>query len=153
NPITPGANIIYAVTVSNLGPTDAHSVSFTDTFPTHTTANSFCQAGNGAKCFASGNTARVYFPTLAAGTSVTIATAATVLDTASNGEILTNAVTVSSPSADPNPANNSASVGTPVVNVGTFEGSAHLLALNTIVSGELVPGFPVRFDINVLNTG
>jgi uncharacterized repeat protein (TIGR01451 family) len=153
NPITPGNNIIYTVVVSNLGPTAARFVSVTDTFPGHTIAQGFCQADNGSRCISMGTAANFYFPTLAAGSRVTLTTIATVLDSAVNGEILTNVVTVSSPSADPNPANNSASVGAPVVSLGPLQGSAHLVASNTIVSGELALGFPVRYDISVLNTG
>ncbi|HEY3268604.1 MAG TPA: choice-of-anchor Q domain-containing protein [Armatimonadota bacterium] len=115
-PLT-GSAVIYTLTVANSGPDAASSVQVTDAFPPILTGASVLNAGGGSV----GGTARtptITFPSLAAGSSASIAIQATVDCAAADGSIITNAASVTTvpppavPTPDPDPGNNAA--GAPI---------------------------------------
>jgi len=102
---SPGGNIVYTITVSNLGPSAAASVVVSDPTPSGLTFVS-----NSGACFTP-------FPcsigNLSAGAQATI-TATFNVPAAYAGSSVTNTASVSSAAIDSNSANDSASVTTPV---------------------------------------
>lgn len=114
---SPGGRISYAITVQNNGPSTATSVTFTDTLPAGTTFFSITQTGGPAFALTSpspGGSGAV------AGSIASFAPGAvstfllTVRATAPAGTPLTNTVTVSSATPDPNPANQGSTTATTV---------------------------------------
>jgi uncharacterized repeat protein (TIGR01451 family) len=114
DPVLPGANLVYTITVTNSGPADATSVNLVDPLPLETTFVSLAEPG-GWTCVtpAVGTNGEVLcsIPTLAPGSAVFTLTVAVGSDVAP-GEIL-NTATVSS-ADDVNEGNNGASASTRV---------------------------------------
>jgi uncharacterized repeat protein (TIGR01451 family) len=107
NPVLTGSNLTYTLTVSNNGPGPAQNVVITDDLPVETAFVSCNVTGSGI-CGGTGNNRTVTFPSLASGTSETIAMAVSVKCPVADGTTITNNATVSSNTADPDSANNSA---------------------------------------------
>jgi len=109
NPVTAGNNITYTQTVTNGGPAAATTVTLTETLPTNTAFVSL--SGAGWTC----TSAAPYTCTiasLAANATATFTFVVTVNATATSGSTITDTASVaSSVTGDPNPANNTASVG------------------------------------------
>ena len=111
NPVVPGGNITYTITVSNTGSSDAQAVLLSDLVPTDTTFVSLAQNSGAAFTLSSPavggtGTASASIATLAAGASATftlvVAVDAGVLD----GTTISNTATVATTTADVNAANN-----------------------------------------------
>jgi uncharacterized repeat protein (TIGR01451 family) len=104
--ITPNTNVTYTLAVSNAGPSDAQAITVTDTIPANTTFVS--ASGSGFSCItpAVGGTGTVTctMPSLAAAANATITVV--VRSSSTFGGTIANTATVSSTTADPNPANN-----------------------------------------------
>jgi len=107
NPVLEGSNLTCAITVTNRGTGNAASVVVTDNLPASVTFVSCASTGNGV-CGGSANNRTVSFSSLPAGASETITLVATVNCPTPNGAVITNAVTVTSSTHDPNAGNNSA---------------------------------------------
>lgn len=109
DPIISVDPLIYTLTVTNAGPTDATNVTIVDTLPASTVFDS--TASSQGICFETNGVVTCNLGTLPAGTStdVTITVFATVMGT------ITNTATVSSDQDDPDLSNNSASEDTFVV--------------------------------------
>jgi uncharacterized repeat protein (TIGR01451 family) len=107
--VFPGNNITYTQTVTNNGPASAAGVTFTETVPANTTFVSV-SAPAGWTC---NNSVTCTDASLAAGTSADIIVVVNVAATVSVATI-TAASSVSATTTDPNLANNSTSVVTPV---------------------------------------
>lgn len=101
-----GGRLIYTVTASNIGNTEAQGVELTDTLPAGVTLRSVTPAG----CV-TGPVIRCSIGTLAPGAQQSYSIAVDVASTATG--VLTNVATISS-SNDENPANNEASASTRV---------------------------------------
>jgi len=109
--VAPGADITYSVTVANSGPSDAASVQLTDTLPANTTFVSGTQlSGPTFSCTypAPGASGIITctIPALASSASAMFSFVFHVAPTATG--TITNTAMVSSTTADPNPANGSA---------------------------------------------
>jgi uncharacterized repeat protein (TIGR01451 family) len=107
NPVAPGGNITYSLTVTNFGPATATAVSITNTMPPSV---SFVSASPGGYVVNGSVVTFTNLGNLGSGgqLSATVVVKATVPDT------LTNNATCSSSVTDPLKANNSASVKTVV---------------------------------------
>jgi uncharacterized repeat protein (TIGR01451 family) len=105
NPVLAGQNLTYILTVTNLGPATASSVTLTDAFPASVT---FVSASPG--CVNLGGNVVCSVGTLASGGSSNF----TVVVTPTVAGLITNTLTVASPTADPNSANNTAASVTTV---------------------------------------
>jgi uncharacterized repeat protein (TIGR01451 family) len=105
---TPGGSIIYTITASNAGPSNAPGATVADTFPASLTATWTCVGAGGGTCTAAGSGNINDTVNLPAGGSVTFTVNATVSPAATG--ILSNTATVTAPGGvtDPTPGNNSA---------------------------------------------
>ncbi len=113
DPVAAGSVVLWTVVISNPGPDIAQNVVVTDTLPSNISSASGT-ISSGGNC--AGRTVLTcpvgpLTPTL----QVTVTIFAFVRVTTTVGTVLTNTATVTSSTADPNPANNSASVTTTVV--------------------------------------
>jgi uncharacterized repeat protein (TIGR01451 family) len=115
-----GLDISYTITVTNPGPSEAVNVGLSDTVPANTTFRSFTQiTGPTFTCTTPtvGGTGAVSctIASLAASTTATFTLVVNVNSTVVEGTTITNTVSVSSTTSDPNPANNSSTVTTQIV--------------------------------------
>ena len=101
----PGRHLTYTLTVTNLGPASASSVTLTDTLPAGV---DFVSASPG--CVNLGGTVVCSVGTLSSGSASNF----TVVVTPTAGGLITNMLTVTSPTFDPEPANNVATIVTTV---------------------------------------
>ncbi|MGO8925643.1 MAG: immunoglobulin domain-containing protein [Limisphaerales bacterium] len=99
NPVLAGQNLTYTLTVTNLGPATAASVTLTDDLPASVT---FVSASPG--CVNLGGNVVCSVGSLASGGGTNF----TVVVTPTAAGLITNTLTVASPTADPNSANNTA---------------------------------------------
>ncbi|MGO8747426.1 MAG: beta strand repeat-containing protein [Thermoguttaceae bacterium] len=120
-----GQNFTYTVTVVNNGPEAATGVALTDTLPAGVTLVS---AGfNQGSCAIAGGTATWTLGNLADGAGATLTLIVT--PTAAAGSTLTDTASVTTTTPEPNLANNTASVVTPLATVTPF------VVTNTNASG------------------
>jgi uncharacterized repeat protein (TIGR01451 family) len=104
--VVAGANAVYTLVVTNLGPSAASAVTVTDQATGATVSSTTTSQG---ACTIVSTTVNCTLGSVAAGSSVTITV---MLKPASQ---TTNQASVSSSAIDPNPANNNASVTTTVI--------------------------------------
>jgi uncharacterized repeat protein (TIGR01451 family) len=144
---TPGGDLVYTLVVTNNGPSSATNVTVSDPLPSTVTYNSDTDNGS---FNASTNTDTFSLGTLTAGQSVTISIDTTVNFSAPDGP-LTNTATVSSPTSDPNPGNNTASATTTVNDVlSNISGIVYVDPNNT---GVYVSSDKVLAGVTVFLTG
>jgi uncharacterized repeat protein (TIGR01451 family) len=105
NPVLVGQTVSYTLTVTNVGPSPASSVTLTDALPATVTFVSASPA-----CVNLGGNVVCNLGTLSSGG----ATNFTIVVTPTAGGLITNILTVASPTPDPNSANNSATSVTTV---------------------------------------
>jgi uncharacterized repeat protein (TIGR01451 family) len=141
--------VVYTISVSNAGPSEADPASVLDTFPPACTAVSFTSVAAGG---AAGNTAageggiNDAALSLPPGSSVTY-TATCTIDASATGTI-ENTVTVSSGVSDPDPTDNSAT------DTNTLTPSADLSVTKLLTTGGTVGvGDDVVFALTVTNGG
>ena len=138
--VTPGVTFDYDMTVHNNGPSQAAGVTLTDTLPSGVT---FVSA-TGATCSAA---VECTLGTVPAGATVPVTLTVMPDSGLIEGTVLVNTVTVSSTTADPAPADNTATadvtVGPSVANVTIAKD-----APATMVAGQ-----DAVYDITVTNTG
>ncbi len=137
--VVPGTNVVYTITVTNAGPSNAAGVSVADVTPAGLTFVSNAGACSGAFPCALG--------TIAAGASQVITTTFSVPPAYAGANPILNTATASATTGDPVPANNSATASTPVA-----AGSANL-SLTKTGPASVTPGQTVAFTITVTNAG
>ena len=115
-----GNQVLYAIEVTNFGPSDAAAVTLTDDVPANTTFHSLGQLDGPTFTCTNPNegetgTTTCTIATLARGeTAIFVATY--VVDTVSNGTIISNTASVSTTTDDPNTDNNTETASATVVN-------------------------------------
>jgi uncharacterized repeat protein (TIGR01451 family) len=137
-----GSDISYLISISNAGPSDAQSVSLTDTIPAATSFVSINQNTGPAFNCSGTTTVTCTIATLAANASATF----TLTVHVNSGGSIANTATGSSTTSDPNSANNSSTATT----------AASLVDLSltkSISPGPYVVGNPVTFTLVVTNSG
>jgi uncharacterized repeat protein (TIGR01451 family) len=109
------SNLVYTVTVKNLGPYRATAVVLNDPVPANTTFVSLNAGGASCSAPALGTVGTITcnFGNMANGASATV-TLTVKVNGSGNKTSITNTASASSPSFDPNTANNSASVTTQI---------------------------------------
>jgi uncharacterized repeat protein (TIGR01451 family) len=115
DPAPAGAPFTYTVTINNAGPSSANSVLVTDTLPAGVTATAVLSSQG--TCAINAQIVTCTLGTMASGSQAVI----TITASAASFGIVTNTATVTSATADPDPADNSASETTVV---GTTTGCA-----------------------------
>ncbi|HEU4833391.1 MAG TPA: immunoglobulin-like domain-containing protein [Pyrinomonadaceae bacterium] len=115
-----GHQLLYAIEVTNFGPSDAAAVTLTDDVPANTTFHSLGQLdGPTFNCtnpnVGETGTSTCTIASLARGDKA-IFVATYVVDTVSNGTIISNTASVSTTTDDPNSDNNSQTASATVVN-------------------------------------
>ncbi len=115
NPVLTGSTLTYTITVRNNGPTFANNVTVGDNLPFGAIFNSCGSTGGGA-CGGVAQNRTVTFATLAAGATETVTLVTEANCALADGALISNTVTISSPTFDPNPANNSKSVTVTAMN-------------------------------------
>jgi fimbrial isopeptide formation D2 family protein/uncharacterized repeat protein (TIGR01451 family) len=147
----PGTSATYGLQVANAGPSDAAGpVSITDTLPAGETY--VAATGTGWSCSAVGQVVTCDLAAgLAAGTVESPLQAAPVtltadIDPGYVGTTLSNTASVSSPTTDPDPSDNSSTV------VGPVAPSAHLTVLKTHL-GTPVAGTDFTYQLSVTDAG
>jgi uncharacterized repeat protein (TIGR01451 family) len=143
-PVSAGEVITYTLMVANNGPSNALSVLITDVLPSGILSPLY--STNGGATWTSW-VSPFNYGTLAAGSSFTLLIKGTVDPATPNGTILNNTASVSSPTSDPDPGNNSSIDQTPV----TTEADLQITKVGTpkpVVAGELI-----TYTIDVVNLG
>ncbi len=139
-----GVGFDYTVTVTNNGPSDATSITLADTLPSGVSLVSDTSDSGVTPTVANG-VVTVAIDTLPAGATATLALAVTT--TAPAGSSLVDSATVQGAEADPNTANNSATLSLPVRGVSDLS----VTATADPASGYV--GLPITFTIDVTNNG
>ncbi len=151
-----GSNATYQLTVQNLGPSPGTGVIVHDTLPTGVTLFSVANLP-GTYSISNGIVTCALTNSLAAGAGVTIAI--TVNTTPLSGQVpvtIVNSGSVAGNQADPNPANNSASVSTyvnyPQINI--VANSVTLVGEGGVpINGMINPGQMVTVSFGLQNIG
>jgi uncharacterized repeat protein (TIGR01451 family) len=147
---TPGGSVVYTITYSNAGPSNAPGTSAADTFPAACTSVSTTSLAAGG---ATGNTAGPFAGNIAdtlnlpAGGSVTYTSTCSISSSATGSLSNTATVAAGAGVTDPVPANNSAT------DVDTLAPSADLSITKTDGVTSATPGGSVTYTIVVNNTG
>ncbi len=132
-----GMPVTYTLTVTNNGPSDAETVSLDDPTPAgFTFASATAPCAGGFPCALG-----TMVPSDVISVDVTFD-----IDPATTGDV-TNTATVSSPTVDPNAANDSASVTT------TVSGEADLSIVKTVDNNAIQQGESVVYTLSVTNAG
>jgi uncharacterized repeat protein (TIGR01451 family) len=150
NPVAAGANITYTQTVTNSGPSDATSVTFAETIPANTTLVATTPPAGWA-CSIPGPTGTLVcsIADMPGATTAIFTVVVRVNPGTPNGTVISDTARVSSAIADPNAANNSATVNTVV---GVTAG-ADLSVSNAASPNPVTPGSNITYAQVVTNTG
>ncbi len=140
-----GNNITYTQTVTNNGPAAATNVSFTEAIPANTTFSSL-SAPAGWTCTVT-TSVTCTNPSVAAGTSADIIVVVNLAPTVAAGTITANSSVSATGTTDPNSANNSTTVATPVTTV------CDLVVSNSGSPSPVAAGANITYTQVVTNTG
>ncbi|MGG5258682.1 CARDB domain-containing protein [Phycicoccus avicenniae] len=141
----PGSAISYSLVVTNDGPSSASSVVVADRLSSAISAVT-ATVDNGTSCtLGAGDQLTCPVGTLAPGATVTVSVTGTLA--ADFTGTLSNTATVSSPTPDPDPADNTSTV------TGTSAPSADLVTTKSLSPTAPVPGQPVTYTVQVRNAG
>jgi uncharacterized repeat protein (TIGR01451 family) len=147
NPVAAGGVITYTQVVTNTGPSNCGTATFTEPFPTNTTFTSLTSAA-GWSCTTTG-TISCSNPTVAPNSTSTFTVKVTVAAGASAGTLITDTATVATTTRDTNTANNSASVVIPVAGAT----QADLTVTNSGSPNPVTAGQNVTYMQSVTNSG
>ena len=138
-----GRTLTYAIDVQNLGPTDAHNVTMTDTLPPGVSLVSMI--GGGFTCTGT-TTVTCTKGTMTVGEMALFTLTVQIPSSLSDGALLTNQASVGSSTVDPVPANNATSVTASVVTRAD-------LAVAKSLASSVVAGADVQYAIALTNHG
>ena len=147
-PVVAGASLTYTIVVTNSGPSDAADVTLADALPDGLVVLPNGISGDVTCTVTPTRTAAsCSFGTIPAGESRTVTINASVPEGAANGSVITNTVTVSSPTPDLVPGPRSATVDS---NVQTL---ADVVMLKTSLDDAVVAGDAHGYLLSVSNDG
>jgi len=144
NPVSAGSNITYAQTVTNGGPASASTITFTETTPANTTAQSLTGPA-GWTCNVGTLTCTI--ASLAANTTANFTFVVTVNTGVASGSTITQTDSVTCSASDPSCANNTASASVLVA------ASADLSVTNTASPVPVLAGNNITYNQVVTNAG
>jgi uncharacterized repeat protein (TIGR01451 family) len=149
DPVEAGANITYTITVDNAGPSNAASVSLSDTLPAETTFISLPWPA-GWSCtdpgVGMGGAISCSIASLPPGSSVFTLTVLVDPATA-DGTVISNTATVSSSTSDPDSDNDDDTATTTVTALGDYFTVTPCRAVDTRTSSPLQDGVPETFAL------
>ena len=143
NPVVPGNPVTYLLTATNNGPSDAAGVVVTDVPDNNLTVTSAVPSVG--SCSLNAGEPVCSIGVLAAGASATVTVTASLPPSVTGS--ITNQALVSTTTPDPNPANDQASVTSPVTP------EADLSVTKTVSPNPIVPGAPAVYSLVVTNNG
>lgn len=147
NPVAAGGVITYTQVVTNTGPSNCSTATFTEPFPTNTTFTSLTPAA-GWTCTTTG-TVSCTNPAIAVGSTSTFTVKMTVAAGASAGTLITDTATVGTTTRNTNMTNTSASVVIPVAGAT----QADLTVTNSGSPNPVSAGQSVTYTQSVTNSG
>ena len=144
-----GATLTYTVDVTNDGPSDAATVVATDVLPADVTFVSATVSGGAGteSCAEAGGVVSCALGTVDAGNTETATIVVTVGAGLSEGTVINNDVSVSSPTPDPDGSNNSDSEDT------TVAGLADVSIVKSDSADPVNAGDPLTYTLLVANLG
>ena len=142
--VAAGANVVWDVTVTNDGSSDATNVVITDTLPANTTFNAALSSG---ECVAVGADVVCNLASLEADGSAALVIAATVDSAVPPGTTLTNSIAVEADEDDPNPLNDQTTEDT------TVEQVTDLSIVKTDSPDPITAGEALTWIVTVTNNG
>lgn len=146
DPVRPGQQLTYLISVTNDGPGTATNLVVTDTLPPGTSWVTF-SGGTGWSCTNSGQTITCTRDSLAAGdTAPNILISAAVTGVSAPNTLL-NTPSVSADSYDPDSGNNTSTAATAV------QAEANLSAAQSAAPDPVHPGSSLTFTLTVNNAG
>ncbi len=158
SPVVPGNNITYTQTVTNNGPLAAVNASMTEVIPANTTFQSIVISGAGAAGWSCATPAvgatgvitctNASLPSGASG-AATFTVAVQVNVGTATGTQITDTISATSGTNDPNLANNSATVLT-IVGAAT---TANLAITNAGAPNPVLAGNDITYTVTVTNNG
>jgi len=151
SPVLAGNNITYTQVVTNLGPSNCSTGTFSEGTPTSTAFVSVGVVNSGGVTWTCSPTAPVACtsPTVPPGSTGTITAVYTVAAGATAGTIITDTATVATTSRDTNPNNNSATV-----NIAVASGTqADLSVTNSASPNPVTAGNTITYTQSVTNAG
>lgn len=145
-----GTAMSYTIGITNNGPSNAANATLTDVLPSGTKFVSLTQTGGSpftcsTPAAGASGTVSCSISSLAAAGSATFTL---VVTNPGSGSTYVNTNVVSSPTADPNSGNNSASASTVLT-----AGSADLAVTKSAVSANVITGQNATFTITITNAG
>ncbi|WP_406110057.1 hypothetical protein [Kitasatospora purpeofusca] len=146
NPVVPGQQIQWQVTVTNNGPSRARDVVVTDQVPTGVTGATMTADTGGASCPISGSTATCPAVEIPAGSSLTWTLTGTLDANATTTP--TNTVTVT---GGPDPATPTHTAVASPTNSPTPQ--ADLTVSKVLLTNPVVPGQQIQWQVTVTNNG
>jgi uncharacterized repeat protein (TIGR01451 family) len=145
-PVIAGQALTYTVTVGNQGPSDAQSVSLSDTLPPDLTGAQYC-LGSGCTDFSSSWPGSLSLGTVGADQSQVVRIRATVKPNTTNGTTLLNAASASTSTPDPDNGNNTGQHGT------TVDTEADLRVTKSGNPDPVTAGQMVTYTVTARNVG
>src|SRR3984893_2367882 len=109
SPVAAGGNMTYTQVVTNGGPSNCTSATFTEAFPANTTFVSLSPVPAGWACTTAGSISCTN-PSVAPGSTSTFPVVVNVIAGTGTGTIITDTATAASATQDTNPTDNSATV-------------------------------------------
>ena len=156
NPAVAGEELIYTLTITNLGPSNAQSVQVSDNVPSALLTPEF-STDNGQSWAAWSSPYAL--GTLETGDTFVVLIRGTLNPALANNTLLTNTATVSSSTPDPNLVNNTSTIVTTVERkadlsvVKSQVNPATLPAITVIDPSQAVPGTKIYYLLVVENFG
>ena len=145
DPVTPGDELVYSLTVVNNGSGTSTNVRLVDTLPPGV---SFVSSTPGSPtCAESGGVITCTLGALATNTSSTVTILVNVPPTTTHGTILTNTAIVTATAFDPNAANNSSTATT------TVSAGADLAVAKSDSPDPVLAGTDLTYTLTVTNHG
>jgi uncharacterized repeat protein (TIGR01451 family) len=144
-----GNNITYTITAQNLGPAASSNVTLTDLIPSGTTFVSATPPAGWNACTYSGGTISCTIASMPSGGPVTFTVVLTVPTGTASGTIITNQVSISGTTPDPNPANNTAQVSVTVASAT----QADLSVTSSASPNPVLGGNNISYAQTVTNNG